>query len=131
MKTKFGFLIMLMMVCTIAVKAQGGGGGFQMPSPEERTKTTMEKLAELKLDKDQTAKTDSVFSNFYKAQNKQMEDMRAAGGQPDREKMRAEREKMTAERDEKLKKIFTADQFKKFKDELEPALRPQRGGNRQ
>ena len=24
------------------------GGGFQMPSPEERTKTTMEKLADLK-----------------------------------------------------------------------------------
>ena len=130
MKTKFGFLMMLMIVCTIAVKAQGGGG-FQMPTPEERTKTTMEKLADLKLDKDQTAKTDSVFSNFYKAQNKMMEDMRAAGGQPDREKMRADREKMTADRDEKLKKIWNADQFKKFKDEIEPALRPQRGGNRQ
>jgi hypothetical protein len=35
-------------------------------------------------------------------------------------------EKLVTDRDEKLKGIFSADQFKKFKDEVEPALRPQR-----
>jgi hypothetical protein len=131
MKTKIGFLVMLLFAGVLTIQAQGGGGGgFQMPTVEERMKVTMEKLAELKLDKDQTTKADSIFANYYRAQNKMIEEMRAAGGTPDREKMRADREKMTGERDEKLKKVFTEDQFKKFKDEIEPALRPQRG-NRQ
>lgn len=131
MKTKIGFLVMLLFAGVLTIQAQGGGGGgFQMPTVEERMKVTMEKLAELKLDKDQTTKADSIFANYYRTQNKMFEEMRAAGGQPDREKMRADREKMVGERDEKLKKVFTEDQFKKFKDEIEPALRPQRG-NRQ
>jgi len=130
MKTKIGFLVMLLFAGVLTIQAQGGGGGgFQMPTVEERMKVTMEKLAELKLDKDQTTKADSIFANYYRAQNKMIEDMRAAGGQPDREKMRADREKMTGERDEKLKKVFTEDQFKKFKDEIEPTLR--RGGRQQ
>jgi len=52
----------------------------------------------------------------------------AGGGQPDREKMMSESKKLADERDVKLKAIFTADQFKKWKDEIEPSLRPQRGG---
>jgi periplasmic protein CpxP/Spy len=60
--------------------------------------------------------------------------MRAGGGQPDREAMREKFQKLAGERDEKLKGIFNEDQFKKWKDEIEPSLRPQRrngggGGN--
>lgn len=51
-----------------------------------------------------------------------MEDARASGERPDRSVF----EKMTADRDEKLKAIFTAEQFTKFKNELEATLRPQR-----
>ena len=40
--------------------------------------------------------------------------MTAGGAQTDRDKMREEILKLNGERDEKLKKIFTADQFKKF-----------------
>ena len=87
-----------------------------------------EKLTDLKLDKDQTTKSDSAFLDFYKAQDKVFEDMRAAGGAPDRDAMREKMQKLAAERDEKLKKIFTEDQFKKWKDEIEPTTRPQRGG---
>ncbi|MET0243471.1 MAG: hypothetical protein ABW174_08380 [Flavitalea sp.] len=125
MKSKLSFLAILMFVVTSISYAQGGG--FQMPSPEERTKSVMEKLVDLKLDKDQTAKTDSIFSNFYKAQQKRMEEMRAGGGQVDRDAMRAEMEKSTNDRDDKLKKVWTAEQFKKFKDDIEPTLRG-RGG---
>jgi hypothetical protein len=42
--------------------------------------------------------------------------------------MMAKRKELATERDNKLKAIFTADQFKKWQDEIEPALRPQRGG---
>jgi periplasmic protein CpxP/Spy len=128
MKAKLSLLAIFMFAVSCFSYAQGGGG-FQMPSPEERTKSVMEKLADLKLDKDQTAKTDTLFLNFYKAQSKRMEELRAGGGQIDREAMRAEMEKRNGERDEKLKKIWSADQFKKFKDEIEPTLRG--GGRRQ
>ncbi|WP_315819024.1 hypothetical protein [Paraflavitalea speifideaquila] len=63
-----------------------------------------------------------------------MEDMRAGGGQPDRDAMREKSQKMATDRDDELKKIFDEGQFKKWKDEIEPSLRPQRrqgggGGN--
>ena len=127
MKTKLGFLAIFMFAVTCFSYAQGGGG-FQMPSAEERTKTTMEKLADLKLDKDQTSKTDTIFASFYRAQTKRFEEMRAKGGEINRDAMRAENEKAVTARDEKLKAIWSADQFKKFKDEIEPTLRQRRGG---
>ena len=120
-------LLAIAITGVLAVQAQGGGG-FQRRTPEERLKMTKEKLVDLKLDQDQTTKSDSTFIEYFRAQNKMMEDMRAAGGAPDRDQMREKSQKLAGERDEKLKKIFTEDQFKKWKDEIEPALRPQRGG---
>lgn len=122
-------LLAIAITGVLAVEAQGGGGGgFQRRTPEERLKMTKEKLADLKLDKDQTTKSDSVFMDQFRAQDKMFEEMRAGGGGGDREQMREKMQKLAADRDEKLKKIFTEDQFKKWKDEIEPALRPQRGG---
>ena len=54
--------------------------------------------------------------------------VRAGGGTPDRDQMREKSQKMMADRDEKLKKIFNEDQYKKWKDEIEPSMRPQRQG---
>ena len=109
------------------VNAQGGGN---MPrrTVEERLKAVMDKLADFKLDKDKTALTDSAFTSYYKDQDKMREEMMSAGGTPDRDAMRAKFQKLAADRDDKLKKIFTDDQFKKWKDEIEPTTRPQRPG---
>ncbi|MGH2564547.1 MAG: hypothetical protein ACRDE5_08540, partial [Ginsengibacter sp.] len=60
-------------------------------------------------------------------QDKMREDARASGNRPDRSVF----EKMRNDRDEKLKAIFTDDQYKKFKDEVEPTMRPQRQGGMQ
>jgi hypothetical protein len=122
------FLLTIAIAGVLAVQAQGGGGGFQRRTPEERLKMVKEKLTDLKLDKDQTTKSDSTFLDYYKAQDKVFEDMRAGGGAPDRDAIREKMQKLAGERDEKLKKIFTEDQFKKWKDEIEPTTRPQRGG---
>ncbi|OQP67347.1 hypothetical protein A3860_03065 [Niastella vici] len=123
------FLLAIAITGVLAVQAQGGGGGgFQRRTPEERLKMVKEKLTDLKLDKDQTTKSDSAFLDYYKAQEKMFEEMRAGGGAPDRDAMREKMQKLAAERDEKLKKIFTEDQFKKWHDEIEPTTRPQRGG---
>lgn len=118
-------ILAIALIGTIGALAQGPG---QQRSPEERAKQTMERLADLKLDKDQTEKTSAVFKEFYEARQKMMEEMRAGGGAPDRDAMMEKIQKMNADRDEKLKKIFTDDQYKKWKDEIEPTLRPQRGG---
>ena len=97
--------------------------GFQRKTVEERVQSAMEKVADpLKLDKDQQDKTNAVFMDFYKGQDKMREDARSSGNRPDRSVF----EKMMNERDEKLKAIFNDDQFKKFKDEIAPSMRPQR-----
>ena len=129
MKKAIFLVAVIALAGTFTARAQGGGGGgFQRRTVEERVKAAMDKIADLKLDKDQTEKTNTVLTDYYKAQDKTRQEMMAGGGQPDREQMREKMQKLSGERDEKLKKIFTEDQFKKWKDEIEPALRPQRGG---
>jgi len=125
--------ILLMVIAisgVLAVQAQqgGGGGGFQRRTPEERLKMVKEKLVDLNLDKDQTTKSDSAFLDYYRAQDKIFEEMRAGGGAPDRDAIREKMMKVAGERDDKLKKIYTDDQFKKWKETIEPTIRPQRGG---
>ena len=103
--------------------AQGGGG--QRLTPEERTTVAMEKMAPLNLDADAKSKTQVIMGDFYKAQQTAMEEMRASGTM-DRDAMMAKRKTLADERDVKLQTVFTADQMKKWKDEIEPSLRPQR-----
>lgn len=118
MKLKFKLLIAFILLATTGVYAQG----FQRQTVPERVKTTIEKLQPLQLNQTQIQQADSVFTDFYTSQNKMREDARASGTRPDRSVF----EKMSSDRDEKLKTIFTADQFTKFKNEIEATLRPQR-----
>lgn len=111
-----------------AVNAQGGGG--QRQTPEERIKATMEKLVVLNLAADAKTKTEAVIGEFNNAQQKAMEKMRATGNM-DRVAMMAKRKELADARDAKLKAIFTEEQMKKWKDEIEPSLRPQRGNGGQ
>ena len=118
MKSKITVIFALLMFSGMITFAQQ-----QRQTVEERVKNVMEKLkSPLKLDDDQAKKTDSTFTTYYNAQQKMMEEMRASGTRPDRSVF----EKITTDRDVKLKTIFSAEQYKKFKDEVEETLRPQR-----
>ena len=130
MKSKILVLAASLFVFSLAATAQGGGQP-QRRTVEERVKATVEKFADFKLDKDKSTQVDSIFTNYYKATDKLREDMMAAGGQPDFQQMREKMQPLSTERDDKLKKVFTEDQFKKWKDEIEPSLRQRRqgGGN--
>ena len=118
MKSKITVMLCIILMSGITSIAQQ-----QRRTVEERVKDIIEKIkTPLKLDEAQIKRTDSVFTNFYQAQQKMMSDMRASGERPDRSVF----EKLTADRDTKLKAIFSADQYKKFKDEVEESMRPQR-----
>ncbi|MBL7742613.1 MAG: hypothetical protein JNN00_03975 [Chitinophagaceae bacterium] len=121
----------IMIIGSIAVNAQGGG--FQRRTVEERVKAVMEKFEAFKLDAAQKTEVDSIFTRSFKAQDAKREELMAGGG-GDREAMRAEIQKLQADRDDKLKKVLTEEQFKEWKEKIEPSMRPQRpqgggGGN--
>jgi protein CpxP len=127
MKTKITLLVALFFVAITSTYAQQA---MQRRTVEERVKSAMDKMIDpLKLDQTQQDKTTAVFTDFYTTQDKMREDARASGNRPDRSTM----EKMMNDRDEKLKAIFTDEQYKKYKGEVEATLRPQRpqGGGMQ
>jgi periplasmic protein CpxP/Spy len=122
MKRKILFIGLSLFAITMMAQAQGQG--FQRRTVEERVKRVVDTLtAVFNFDKTIQDQNNVVFTDYYKAMDKLREGL-PQGERPDR----AQVEKLVTERDEKLKKIFTEEQFKKFKDEIEPALRPRRQG---
>lgn len=110
-----------------AVQAQGGGN-FQRRTPEERLKPIHDKIdSAFKLEPAKLKQVDEIFLNSLKEMDKKMEDLRA-GGQPDRDAMMAARKEVNDARDVKLKEVLTEAQLKIWKEEIEPSMRPQRGG---
>ena len=105
--------------------AQQGRGGPRL-TVAERVKAVNEKLTDFKLDKNKLSTTDSIFTTYYTTVQKEREAMMSGGETPDREAMKSKMLKLNIDRDEQLKQIFTEDQFKKWKDDIEPAMRPQR-----
>lgn len=124
MKKNLVFIVLFVIAFAANVTAQGG---FQRRTVEERVKAVHEKIdSAFKPTETIMANIDSVFKNYYIAQDKYREDMMASGN-TDRDAMRAEMTKMAGDRDEKLKKLLTEEQMKIWKDTIEPSMRPQRG----
>ena len=133
MKTKSLLVVSFVLGFTVAANAQGG---FQRRTVEERVQMVHQKLdSAFKLDASKLTDADSVFANFYRAQEKLREEMRSGGGQPDFQAMREKMQPLMEDRDKKLQAILSADQFNTWKQSIEPSLRPRRqngggGGNR-
>ena len=127
MKTKITVMISSFILCVVIANAQGG---FQHRTVEERVQIAQQKFdSAFKLDKPKLSDVDSVFANYYRAQDKLREEMMNSGGQPDFQAMREKMQPLMDERDKKLQAILTADQFKTWKDAIEPSLRPRRQNN--
>lgn len=119
--------IVVIAVALFALMGTVNAQGFQRRTVEERVAAVHGKLdSAFKPEATKMAAIDSVFKNYYIAQDKYRDDMMASGN-ADREAMRAEMTKMAGERDDKLKKILTEDQMKIWKETIEPSMRPQRG----
>ena len=135
MKTKITLMISSFILLAFVVNAQGG---FQRHTVEERVQMMQQKFdSAFALDKTKLADADSIFANYYRAQDKLREEMTSGGGHPDFQAMREKMQPLMDERDKKLQGILTADQFKTWKETIEPSLRPRRqnrqnnGGNRE
>ncbi len=122
MKKQLRFIVIFLFAGLSSLTAQEAR---QRLSVEERTKAAIEKLTPLNLDEESKNKTSVVLKEFFEEQEKAMKEFRESGN-ADRETIRAKRQELAAARDEKLKKIFTAEQMKKWLEEIEPTLRPQR-----
>ena len=133
MKLKIALIAPLFVFGVVAANAQGGG---QRRTVEERVQMVHQKIdSAFKLDKAKAADVDSAFANYYRSQDKLRQDMMSGGGQPDFQAMREKMQPLADERDKKLQGILTADQYKVWKEQIEPSMRPQRrqggggGGN--
>ena len=129
MKTRIVLMISFIILAVAAANAQGG---FQRRTVEERLQLINQKLdSAFKLDKAKLTDADSAFANYYRATDKLRDDM-TSSGQFDRQGFMDKVQPLTDERDKKLQGILTADQFKTWKEAIEPSLRQRRpgGGNR-
>jgi len=131
MKKTIFAVVMAMALGSFSASAQGG---FQRRTVEERVKTVHNKLdSAFKLEAAKLSVTDSIFTDFYKATDKLREEMMNSGIQGGFDAMREKMQPIVDARDEKLKKIFKDEQFKIWKEQIEPAMRTRRpggGGNR-
>jgi hypothetical protein len=118
------FFLAVLFTATISVKAQQG---FTRRTVEERVQLAHQKFdSAFKLDQSKLTEADSVFTSYYRTADKTRQDMMSGGGQPDFQAMREKMQPSMDERDKKLQGILTADQYKTWKDQIEPSLRPRR-----
>lgn len=131
MKKKFLLFAGILLAGTMAVNAQGGGN-FPRRTVEERVKSIHQKVdSAFKLDAAKLTQVDSAFANYYRSSDKMREELIASGG--DRSAMREKMQPLTEARDKELKGLLGDDNFKTWKEVIEPSMRPQRppggGGN--
>ena len=124
MKKQFVSIVLAVFAFTCTVNAQGG---FQRRTVEERVKSVHEKLdSAFKPEKVKMAAIDSLFTGYYKDQDKARDEMMASGT-VDRDAMRVKMTELSDARDVKLKAILTEGEMKIWKETIEPSMRPQRG----
>ncbi len=109
--------------------AQAQGGGMQRQTPDERTAAVLAKIDSAFKPTDAVkASVKTIFMDYFTAQQKSMEDMRASGNM-DRDALMAKRKELADARDVKLKAVLTAEQMKTWTEQIEPGMRPQRRSN--
>ena len=128
MKKTIMALAVVMLAGTASSFAQGG---FQMPTPEERVQRVHFKMdSAFKLDETKAKQVDALFLDYYKQQDKVREELMASNGgnfQGMREQVQEKMKPYLETLDGKLKPILGDDNFKIWKDQIEPTLRG-RGG---
>lgn len=122
---KFFLSLFLFVSGGIAVQAQELVVKYQFRTPEEKTKLAMEKLKDFRLSADAGEKTNKVLAEFYKDQQKML-DGAIKNGVSNVDQYKVKKLKLAADRDDKLKKLFSKEQFNAWITVIEPSLQPKR-----
>lgn len=130
MKRLLVIAMLFLLSGSLSVMAQGG----QRRTVEERVKRVHEKIdSAFKLEASKLTQVDSAFAAYYRASDKVRAELVAAagGGRPDFQAMRDKMQPYADTRDKELKSVLGDDNYKKWKDDIEPTMRGQRqgGGN--
>jgi hypothetical protein len=129
MKKQMILLLAMIVAGTTITFAQGGGGGFRQRTVEERVLAVHQKVdSAFKPDAAKLTQVDSVFATYYRATDKVRQELMSGGERPDREVMMQKMQPATEARDKELKVLLGDNNFKKFKDEIEPSMRRGGGG---
>ncbi len=113
MKRKITVLLVMLFAIMVNTQAQGN-----RRTPEERAKMMAQRLTDsLKLTADQQKNVEAAYLESGQAMAKLREGL-APGTQPEK----ADMDKINNARDEKFKLTLTEAQYKRYKDELEPAM---------
>ena len=124
MKKQILFLLVALVAGFSAVNAQP-----QRRTVEERVAITHQKLdSAFKLETAKLEEADSAFAVYYRAMDKVRDELMSGGGQPDRQAMMEKMTPLVEDRDKKLQAILTAEQFKTWKEQIEPSMRGRRSG---
>lgn len=99
-------------------------------SVAERVSNALAKFdASIKPDKSKRSSIEAIFTDFYTAHEKLRSNIQGASSntrqplQQDYQSIRKENEGLFTERDNRLKKVLSAEEFKRWKEEIEPSLR--------
>ncbi|MBK5270838.1 MAG: hypothetical protein JJE22_07475 [Bacteroidia bacterium] len=121
---KSSLFLAVLLARSIVVNAQGG---FQRRTVEEDVAIAHHKIdSAFKLEAGKLTIVDAELADYYKARDAKFQEWFGGGSQPDGDTRMAEMKKLSDARDEKLKLVFTDEQYKKWIDEIEPSLPPQR-----
>ncbi len=116
------------LLLAVAFTTHAQGGGFRR-TVEERVQLVHHKIdSAFKPEAATLKKIDETFTRFYTDQDKVLQELMGGGDRPDEQARREKMQPIMDARDKELKTLLTEDQFKKFKDEIEPSMRPQRQG---
>lgn len=126
MKTKLILLASLFLIYTGVLYGQPNRNKV-----EDRVEKVIARFDNvLKLDKNTSSAVALIFTDFFTAQDRLRENIQGPASslaqgfaRQDFQSVRKQNEKIIEERDDKLKKLLTSDQYKKWIDEIEPSLK--------
>lgn len=123
MRAKFFLTLCLFFALSNTSQAQKDG-------IEEKVNTVLAKFeSTIKPDKSKKSSLENIFTDFYTAQEKLRNNIQgrsstlAQGLQQDYQSVRKKSEALFTDRDNKLKKLLNGEEYKKWKEHIEPSTR--------
>ncbi|MGJ7030712.1 hypothetical protein [Niabella hirudinis] len=122
MRNSFILVLGLLLALNTTLHAQKEGVADKVNTVLAKFDTT------IKPDKAKRSSIETIFTDFYAAQDKLRNNIQgsstlAQGLQQDYQSVRKQNDRLFTERDSQLKKALSAEEYKKWKEDIEPSIR--------